>query len=159
MQTNYTPDDVARFWSKVDQSGGPGACWLWTTGCFSGGYGAFTVRRKVKKSHRVSWELTNGPIADGMFICHHCDNPRCVNPSHLFLGTPADNMHDRDKKGRACRTPGSERWSSKLTEADILDIRARYVPRKVTLAFLAEEYGVTFQDIWHIVHRKTWTHV
>lgn len=89
-----------RFWAKVQK--GPG-CWTWT-GCRDDhGYGMFRPygrKASARRAHRVAWELTHGPIPAGMFACHKCDNPQCVRPAHLFLGTPADNAHDRDKKGR-----------------------------------------------------------
>jgi hypothetical protein len=159
MRTKNTPDIATRFWSRVDCATTPNGCWVWTAGKFRGGYGAITIDGKVRKAHRIAWQLANGAIPDGIFVCHSCDNPSCVRPDHLFLGTPADNMHDRDAKGRTCRTPGSQRWSAKVNEAIVLEIRARYVPRKVTLQFLADEYGLSFQMVSLIVNRKNWTHI
>lgn len=86
-----------RFWAKVDFGD---ECWNWTGGRFENDYGAFQLDGKAVRAHRVAWELINGPIPEGLIVCHHCDNPGCQRPNHLFLGTHADNAQDRERKGR-----------------------------------------------------------
>jgi hypothetical protein len=89
-----------RFRSKVDRSGGLLACWIWIGSTDTKGYGQLWKEGTQAQAHRVSWELANGLILGGLFVCHHCDNPPCVNPAHLFLGTNQDNMDDMTAKGR-----------------------------------------------------------
>lgn len=157
-----TPEE--RFWSRVDMSDGPDSCWPWR-GALRRGYGR--SGKYGEPSHRRAWRLANGEIPDGMFVCHHCDNRACCNPAHLFLGTPADNSADMVSKGRApsgheadpVRPRGEDAYNHKLTEDDVREIRARYVPYKVSTPMLAAEYGVKQATIYNIITRKWWKHV
>lgn len=101
MTTKRTASDVPladRFWAKVDISGD---CWLWSGAIYAeSGYGRLSFQRKALGAHRVAWQLVNGPIPDGMLVCHRCDNPPCVRADHLFLGTQSDNIADMWAKGR-----------------------------------------------------------
>jgi len=91
-------DTKSRFWSRVQKTEG---CWLWTGCVNSTGYGSGTFgKARTHMAHRFSWEIAHGPIPDGLCVCHRCDNPRCVRPDHLFLGTRSDNQNDRVAKGR-----------------------------------------------------------
>ena len=90
-------DFSTRFWSKVDKTN---TCWVWKAFKNDSGYGLFSIKRHMYRAHRIAWELTNGQIPDGIEVCHHCDNPACVRPDHLFLGTQNDNIQDGINKGR-----------------------------------------------------------
>lgn len=149
-----------RFGSKVDKSGGPDACWLWTGHRIPTGYGAIGVGKNTRSTHRLSWELANGPIPEGQHVLHRCDNPPCVNPNHLFLGTHADNVRDMHAKGRSnlnnlhprmrCETHGS----AKLTNAQVREIRTDC--RRGQGSVMARKYGVTRNMIGKIVRREYW---
>lgn len=96
-KSRAVPDYVAKFWSQVDTSG---ACWLWRGSIDEFGYGRFYVVKNEWSTHRFAWRITRGEIATGLVVMHACDNPPCVNPAHLSLGTQADNLRDMDAKGR-----------------------------------------------------------
>lgn len=95
------PTDTERFWAKVDRTG---ACWLWVAGVDRRGYGRFWARGHQHGAHREAYRLTYGEIPDGLFVCHRCDTPLCVRPSHLFLGSHAENMQDMVQKGRGSKS-------------------------------------------------------
>lgn len=141
-----------RFWSKVKKSRG---CWNWTA-TLTKGYGHLRIGRKMKYAHRISWELHNGPIADGLSVLHKCDNTRCVNHKHLFLGTPNDNSKDMVLKGRGAR--GITSGMSKLTEAEIIDIRSRPLYWGIR-ADLGKEFNVSAPLISDIINRRIWRHI
>lgn len=143
-----------RFWSKVDV-GEVDECWEWLAGKGKGGYGRFWIKGKVWKAHRVAWILTYGPIPKGLQCCHHCDNPSCCNPYHLFLGTAKDNQVDAAQKERKAR--GESQGSSKLTKGEVLEIRELYEVDGWTQQDIADEFGVDQSAISLIVRRKNWS--
>ncbi len=146
--------------AAVDKSGGSDACWAWTKGrnFRRGGYGKIKIRGKDRGAHRVAWELENGPIPEGMLVCHRCDNPPCCNPSHLFLGSHADNNHDRDAKGRhvARDCSGANNGRARLARADVDVIRTAYREDRTSQAVLAAEFNVSRRAIYAIVNDRTW---
>lgn len=147
---------AARFWRYVNRRG-PNQCWQWLAGCNDQGYGRLRVNGEYVQAHRFSWELHNGPIPEGMMICHTCDFPGCVNPAHLFLGTASDNMQDMVEKGRGRqpRKTGEEHGMAKLTEVDVVGIR-KLASLGVTQRMIARIFGITQGHVSDIVTGKKW---
>jgi hypothetical protein len=129
-------------------------CWLWIGNKNKLGYGKIWNLGKHVPTHRMSWMIYKGKIPKGLFICHHCDNPSCVNPEHLFLGTAKDNHDDCISKNRIAF--GKRNKSSKLTYDKAVEIRNLYKACK-SMRKLGSVYNVSGNVIWHIIHNKTWT--
>jgi hypothetical protein len=151
-----------RFWPKVDKRG-PDDCWLWTGSKDGRGYGKIRADgpiRFVMKAHRAAFELTHGPIPDGLHVLHKCDRPGCTNPAHLRLGTHRENMNDMLERGRARGggVRGERNGFAKLTEAQVREIRAAAAAGSST-SKLARCYGVDPSNIRYIVARRWWAHV
>ena len=127
-------------------------CWLWT-GANSRGYGTLRVAGRSYLATRLMWAWTVGPIPEGMYICHRCDNPPCVNPDHLFVGTPAENNADAVSKGRV--PSPSQRRNVKLNEATVSLIRRRHAAGERSVA-LAEEYGISRDHVSRISRGARW---
>jgi hypothetical protein len=149
-----------RFWEKVDVRG-PDECWEWTAARHLQGYGRFWIgshaEGKTHRAHRVAWELENGPVPDGLDVCHHCDNPPCCNPRHLWLGTNQDNLRDCSAKGRAYKPTwwGEQVGSSKLTLEQVREIR-RMAHLGLTRREIAACFGVAKTTVTNIINGETW---
>lgn len=173
-------EDTARFFSKVQQ-GHPDQCWLWIAARDKDGYGRFFLNGQTRRAHRVSYEIVHGPIPDELETLHSCDNPPCVNPNHISVGTSLDNSQDCIQKGRhiwttnpercprghahylygqvVCSLPGETNPAAKLTEVQVIAIRAAHAEGQFNYRQIATCYGVTAECIGHIVRRRAWKHI
>lgn|SRR3990167_6701040 len=142
-----------RFWDKVAYAR-DWKCWLWTGSTNNTGYGRININRKVKLAHRVSFEMKNGKIKEGMSVLHRCDNPLCVNPKHLMVGTRKENNADMWAKNRGIKGENAS-WS-KLTQEKVDDIRKIYQTEKISMRKLARNFNVSYTTINFIIHKKTW---
>lgn len=139
-----------RFWQRVEKTDG---CWLWTGICSHSGYGQTKYENgKFVSAHRLAYVLTFGPISDGLFVCHRCDNPKCVRPDHLFLGTHQDNMRDSAIKGRR---RGERNGRAKLSENEVLALRAG----KVSVQELAKLKNISKSALYSAKRGKNWPYL
>ena len=156
-ETENLAGDLERFLNKIKKM--PSGCWEWQGGIDKYGYGIFSLLKKLRKAHRVSWEYNKGLIPQGLLVCHTCDNPPCVNPSHLWLGTVKDNSLDSVNKNRPPR--GERNKASKLKEAEVLWIIKNYKKgsREFSIRSMAQKFEVAKNTIFLIVNKKKWKYL
>jgi hypothetical protein len=159
-QFTVTPKLLAYFKQRALHAT-PEECWLWGGEITRHGYGRAHCDYQRLAAHRLSWIIQFGDIPDGLFVCHHCDVKRCVNPNHLFLGTQSENIQDMIAKDRGRAKPGERHPASKLTAEQVGFIRANYIFRHPEFgqAPLAKRFGVSSAKIGQVVHRKCWKHI
>lgn len=142
-----------RFEASIFRS--PDGCWYWTKGRTILGYGLFYTNGRCYQASRYSFELFKGPIPNGLWVLHKCDNPPCVNPEHLFLGTPKDNSDDMMSKGRHTAKVGIDHGGAKLTEEQVLQI----LHDSDTASKVASKHGITGATVFDIKSGRSWTHL
>lgn len=154
------------FWAAIDKESSPGGCWLWSGARDLKGYGRVRHQGKSVLAHRLAYELAYGVVADGVCVCHQCDNPQCCNPAHLFSGTKAANNQDMMRKGRHAsvtapgyHAKGERHGSAKLTDRQAAEIAAAYKNGGVTQRALAAQYGVSQRTVAKIALGIGWKHV
>lgn len=157
---------LVRFWSKVAIAG-PDDCWLWKGATDGGGYGTFAIDTcrptRLERAHRFSYALAHSGIPDGAWILHTCDTPACVNPSHLYAGTPTDNVrdmlvHDRYAKTHNTNQAGERNPQARLSEDDVRTIRRRRETGE-TYASIACDYGISTPHAYNLCAHKRWRHI
>lgn len=167
IKVNNSSPSLWRFWKNVDRDEGPihpvyGQCWQWIGSRSPRGYGQIASGKKHYRAHRWAYQEFVGPL-DNMLVCHHCDNPSCVNPAHLFLGMQLDNQKDMTEKNRQAK--GEKNGWAELTERIVLLIRSQWAKRRgrgdpvYGQSALARRFNTTQRNISYIVCRKHWKHI
>lgn len=152
------PEVVSRFWGKVYKTKD---CWLWQGYCSKLGYGYFSIKQSVFLAHRIAWEIASGNAPGNLCVCHHCDNPQCVRPDHLFLGTRSDNTQDGMSKNRIkpaknlTHFHGELHHNAKIKEADAIAIKESLLPYNE----LSKIYSLSVSHIRKIKNGQKWSYL
>lgn len=154
LEGKFTWNTQDDFYKKMETQGD---CWIWKNSKTPAGYGKFMYRKKHWLTHRLSYYFANGEIPLGMQVLHRCDNPSCINPNHLFLGTQAMNMKDMVAKNRSLK--GTKHPSAKLTEEQVRMIRTEWGGRVKSVEAISEQYGFSKSGICGIIHNRNWKHL
>lgn len=147
---------IARFWDRIERPAG--GCWEWKGLLTKSGYGNLRWDGRGWLAHRLAWTLARGPVPSHLFVCHHCDNPKCCNPEHLFIGTQTDNMHDMFAKGRRIAARGERASKAKLTASEVRQMRADFAGGE-RQTDLSQKYGMSKGAVSAIVHGRHWKHL
>lgn len=147
---------LSRFWAKVDKRS-DACCWEWQASTTADGYGKFWSGERLEAAHRWLYEQSHGRLPSGLLVCHTCDNRRCVNPGHLFVGTAADNSRDMANKGRSLR--GERHRGVKLTDDQVVAMRQMWATGRYTQHEMAEAFGTKKANVSQIVRGKKWKHL
>ncbi len=161
-KVKITQKDILRFWSKANKTDSNEDCWNWKTGKDRDGYGRFWIDGDTLPASRVSWMISKGDIPGPidrypLFVCHKCDNPSCVNPNHLFLGTTRDNVSDMMLKGR--QLSGENNGSSVLTAEKVIEIRRLNKELGFGKRRIAKMFNIGASTVQHILQGRTWAHL
>lgn len=160
MRVHPSPED--RLWSRVDKTGGPDACWPWMGKLNEDGYGKIRGNDSAKSAmpvHRFAYEITCGPIQDGLLACHTCNNPPCCNPKHIYAGTHKDNAQDSIKAGTFYFLREVDNHKTRLTPDKVAFIRHMRLVEHAAIRDIAAQFCVDQATIWDAVLRRTWKHV
>lgn len=171
QRTDTNAQAIKKLRAHQVPSSDPDACWGWTGGRTKAGYGVVRAGARQIYAHRLSYQINVGPIPDGLWALHHCDNPPCTNPTHLFAGTASDNAKDRQQKGRSGPfnlrhikgpRPASARFgtsnnAAKMTDEEILEIRRLYADGAMSQRALARRFGIHQSGVSRIISCKIWT--
>jgi len=154
-ETDINSKIKERFFSKIEKTD---TCWIWNSVRLTGNYGYFKYLGKYVRAHRMSYILANGHIPDNLLVLHTCDNPPCVNPEHLYLGTQKDNIKDKFDRGRNPNVNGSKNPVSKLSENEVLKIR-ELNKEKYSNEIIAKMFSIDSSAVSLIINRKRWKHI